>query len=230
MYNKEDKIERYLDDLAIEYKELLLKRLLEVSGSIENLSVTDLLRIDTEIKKPLLADYRRQQRRQRTILMAGMVYAIMGIMILISFKMINSSFKYDGITLMALVITFLGLLMSLFSIMMPISKYPLSKHEIKSMANNRVMLEYSVVKTWRDLEGIAADLYTESKVMPTHSIISRLLEDNYINIVGAEKLRTFLKMRNNIVHDTNNNYALEEIETMLKEVDAIINSLKKCIL
>lgn len=58
-YSNEDKIERYLDDLAAEYKELLLKRLLEVSGTIENLSVSELLRIDTEIKKPLLADYRR---------------------------------------------------------------------------------------------------------------------------------------------------------------------------
>lgn len=42
-YNNEDKIERYLEDLAVEYKELLLKRLLEVSGSIENLSVSELL-------------------------------------------------------------------------------------------------------------------------------------------------------------------------------------------
>ena len=43
--NNEDKIEKYLDDLAEEYKTLLLNRLLEVSGNIENLNVCDLLRI-----------------------------------------------------------------------------------------------------------------------------------------------------------------------------------------
>ena len=126
-YSNEDKIERYLDDLAAEYKELLLKRLIEVSGTIENLSVSELLRIDTEIKKPLLADYRRQQRRQRTMLMAGILYAIMGIMLLTMFEMIDS-FRYDGMILVALVITFLGLLMSLMSVMMSSGKNPLSKH------------------------------------------------------------------------------------------------------
>lgn len=48
--DNEEKIERYLDDLADEYKKLLLKRLLEVSGTIENLSISELLRIDNEIK------------------------------------------------------------------------------------------------------------------------------------------------------------------------------------
>lgn len=228
-YSNEDKIERYLDDLAVEYKELLLKRLLEVSGTIENLSVSELLRIDTEIKKPLLAEYRRQQRRQRAMLMAGMLYAIMGIMLLTMFEMIDS-FRYDGVTLVALVITFLGLLMSLMSVMIPNSKNPLSKHEPRSMEDNRAIWEYSVVKTWRELEGIAADIYAESKTMPTHSIISKFLEDNYINKVEAERLREFLKMRNNIVHDTDNNYKLEEIKNALKGVESIINSLKKDIL
>lgn len=225
-YDNEDKIERYLDELADEYKELLLKRLLEVSGTIENLSVSELLRIDTEIKKPLLADYRRQKRKQRVMLMAGMLYAIMGIMLLALFEMIDS-IRYDGMTLVALVITFLGLLMSLMSVMLPSSKQPLSKHETGNMEDNRAIWEYSVVKTWRELEGIAADIYTESKAMPTNSIISKFLQDNYINKGEAERLREFLKMRNNIVHDTDNNYKLEEIKDALKEIQGILNSLKK---
>lgn len=34
-------------------------------------------------------------------------------------------------------------------------------------------------------------------------------------------------MRNNIVHDTDNNYKLEEIKNMLKEVQRILSNLKK---
>lgn len=101
---------------------MLLKRLLEVSGRIENLSVSELLRIDNEVKRPLLSDYRKQQRRQRVLLMAGMIYAIMGIMLLAMFEMVDS-FRYDGMTLVALTITFLGLMMSLISVMLPSSKY-----------------------------------------------------------------------------------------------------------
>ena len=75
--NNEDKIEKYLDDLAEEYKTLLLNRLLEVSGNIENLNVCDLLRIDNEIKRPFLSEYRRQLRRKRVFQMSGVLYAIM---------------------------------------------------------------------------------------------------------------------------------------------------------
>ena len=145
-YDNEEKIERYLDDLADEYKELLLKRLLEVSGRIENLSVSELLRIDNEVKRPLLLDYRKQQRRQRVLLMAGMIYAIMGIMLLAMFEMVDS-FRYDGMTLVALTITFLGLMMSLISVMLPSSKYFLGKNERKNVENDRAIWEYSVVKS-----------------------------------------------------------------------------------
>lgn len=227
--DNEEKIERYLDDLADEYKELLLKRLLEVSGTIENLSVSDLLRIDNEIKKPLLADYRRQQRRKRVILMAGMLYAIIGIMLLTMLEMVDS-LRYDGMTLVALVITFLGLLMSLMSEMLPSSKYFSGKHEAINTEDDRALWEYSVVKTWRELEGIAADIYMDSKSTTTSSILSKFSQDNYINKDEAETLREFLKMRNNIVHDTDNNYKLQEIKDMLKGVQNIINNLKKAIL
>lgn len=227
--DNEEKIERYLDDLADEYKELLLKRLLEVSGTIENLSVSDLLRIDNEIKKPLLSDYRRQQRKKRVILMAGILYSIMGIMLLTMFEMVDS-LRYEGMTLVALVITFLGLLMSLMSVMLPNSKNFFGKHEVRNTEDDRALLEYSVVKTWRELEGVAADIYMDSKAITTSSILSKFLQDNYINNDEAETLRGFLKMRNNIVHDTDNNYKLQEIKDMLKRAQSIINNLKKAIL
>lgn len=227
-YSNEKKIERYLEELSIEYKELLLKRLLEMSGSIENLSVSELLRIDAEIKKPLSTNYHRKIYRQRTIIMAGMIYAIIGIVLLIMFEMVDS-FRYDGVILIALVLTFLGLMMSLTAFVLPNSKYFLGKQNIKKYEDNKIILEYSVVTTWREVEGIAEDIYSESKVMSTHSIISRFLEDNFISKNEAEKLREFLKMRNNIVHDTDNNYSVDEIGVMLKEMEDIIKKLKNTI-
>ena len=57
-----EKIQKYLDELSNEYKELLFVALLERSKSIDDISISDLLRIDNEIKKPLLTGYQKQQR------------------------------------------------------------------------------------------------------------------------------------------------------------------------
>lgn len=226
LYDNEDKIERYLNDLSEEYKELLLKRLLETSGTIENLNVSDLLRIDMEIKRPLMSEYRRKKRFQSVILLSGIMYALMGIMLLLFFEM-TDSFRYEGMNLIALVLTFLGLLMSLYSVTLPNSKYIYRKEAYKMKEDDRAVLEYNVIRLWRELEGIASDLYIETKSVTIYSLIDRFLEDGYINKSEEEILREFLKMRNNIAHNTNNNYPLVEIKERLVATKGIIDKLRK---
>lgn len=222
--NNEDKIEKYLDDLAEEYKTLLLNRLLEVSGNIENLNVCDLLRIDNEIKRPFLSEYRRQLRRKRVFQMSGVLYAIMGIMVL-SICEIVDSVKSEGMVLFSLVIIFMGVIMILMSEMYPNKWYYSNQKVSNNSEESRAILEYRVVSAWRELEGFATDIYSENIILPTGSIISSLLNDNYINQKEADFLKDFLKMRNNIVHDINNNYELDEMRNMLKRVQHIINKL-----
>ena len=222
--NNEYKIEKYLDDLAEEYKTLLLNRLLEVSGNIENLNVCDLLRIDNEIKRPFLSEYRRQLRRKRVFQMSGVLYAIMGIMFLSICEIIDSV-KSEGMVLLSLVITFMGVIMILMSEMYPNKWYYSNQKVSNNSEESRAILEYRVVSAWRELEGFATDIYSENIILPTGSIISSLLNDNYINQKEADFLKDFLKMRNNIVHDINNNYELDEMRNMLKRVQHIINKL-----
>lgn len=228
IYCNGEKIEKYLDDLSEEYKELLLKRLLETSGSIDNLKVSDLLKIDTEIKKPLMSDYRRRQRKQRILLCAGLMYAAIGILLLLLFQMIES-YSYDTLSLMALIITSLGLFISIFSLLFPINGViKIQRNDAKNISeDDRVILEYDVVKTWRELEGVASDLYIDRGLLPTQSLISLFLKDNYINESEAEILKDFLKMRNNIVHSMEKNYSLEEIINALKSVNMLIKNLKE---
>lgn len=228
LYNNEDKIEQYLDDLSREYKELLLKRLLEISGSIEDLKVSDLLRVDIETKKTLLPNYRRRQYMKKVLLTSGLLYVAIGIVLLLSFQSIKS-LRFDTISVMSLVITLLGLMMSLFSIIFPIGIVGESKRitSEKYLEDNKEILEYSIVKTWREIEGVASDLYSDKKLLPTISIISLFLEDGYIDQNDANTLKNFLKMRNSIVHSTNNNYTLEDITLSLKAVNEIINKLQK---
>lgn len=65
---KNDKIEKYLDELADEYKVLLYNALVSRTKPLDDLSVSELLRLDNEIKKPLFEDYQKKQHRRQIIL------------------------------------------------------------------------------------------------------------------------------------------------------------------
>ena len=71
-----EKIQKYLDELSEEYKELLFRALLERSKSIDDISISELLRLDNEIKKPLIENY------QRRILMIAFFAIVFGIIYL----------------------------------------------------------------------------------------------------------------------------------------------------
>ena len=60
---KNDKIEKYLDELADEYKVLLYNALVSRTKPLDDLSVSELLRLDNEIK-PLFEDYQKKQHHQ----------------------------------------------------------------------------------------------------------------------------------------------------------------------
>ena len=49
----DDKIEKYVNELGEEYKDLLFEALLKKSDSLSELSVSELLRIDNDVKKYL---------------------------------------------------------------------------------------------------------------------------------------------------------------------------------
>ena len=90
-----DKIEKYLDELADEYKVLLYKALISRTKSLDDLSVSELLRLDNEIKKPLFEDYQRKQRRRRTLLIAGLTYMVMGVVLYLFTKIVFGDYQYS---------------------------------------------------------------------------------------------------------------------------------------
>lgn len=135
--------------------------------------------------------------------------------------------KYDGFELITFTILMMSLTASLLAIFVRIRHDNVSHYIGDRVDDKKVLLEYQVVKTWRDIEGIAADIYSDEKWRPYHSIIEKFLEDSYINRVEAEELKDFLKMRNNIIHDTNNNYDTKTMLNTLKEVEKIVDNLKK---
>lgn len=227
-----DKIEKYLDELAEEYKELLFTALISRTPNLDDLSVSELLRLDNEIKKPLLVNYQKQQRRKKMLLVMGLTYMFLGFFTIIIFKLIKSNFIYgtdDVITLMSLVISFIGFVISIFSVALPNTFFSTSKYIEKKSSESLPLKEYEVITKWRELEGIVNDISINANVQTPRSVIQFLTENKFIDNDENTLLRNFLKIRNNIVHSTDTTYSVEEITSMLCEVDKVIAKIKKIV-
>lgn len=224
-----DKIEKYLDELSEEYKELLFKALVEKSKSLDDLSVSELLRIDSEVKKTLFKDYQRQKKRSRLFLMVGLTYLFVGFFLLIIYKLGdqgNLLSSIDIIPLMSIVISFVGFILATLSTL----KLSSQKLNFDSKKDSAALIEYEVIAKWRDLEGITNDISVDNgKHNNPRSIIGYLFDNQLIDNKEFEALKEFLKMRNDIVHSTGVTYSTDHIQDTLNYVNQVLKKLSKLV-
>ena len=224
---KDEKIEKYLNELSEEYKELLFKALISQSNSVDDLSISELLRLDAEIKKPLHEDYARLQKRRKRLFTLGEIYIFMGFIMYVMFQIIISpgTLSLERITmLMSIIVILVGCSAVLLSFISPMTNIS-SKEALKT--NDLPMLQYEVINKWRIIEGKVNDINGSSKVQTTKSIIAFLSETGLINDKDVLLLKDFLRMRNNIVHNTKAEYSEKEIKDTLAKVDTIIKKTEK---
>lgn len=226
-----DKIERYLDELSDEYKILLYKALISRTKSLDDLSVSELLRLDNEIKKPLFEDYQKKQRIRRILLIAGLTYMVMGVVLYFFTKIFYGDYQYSSENMMLLIsviISLVGSIVAVYSFALQTLNVRMLKHRVQIEDSSQI-LEYEVVTKWRELEGIVNDISINSQVKTPRSIIQFLIENQFVDDEESIKLKEFLKIRNNIVHATNNGYTITELKTKIDEIDKIINKVKKIV-
>lgn len=226
---KNDKIEKYLDELADEYKVLLYNALVSRTKPLDDLSVSELLRLDNEIKKPLFEDYQKKQHRRQLFLIAGLIYMFTGVFLYFLQKVIWSDFVYNikSITsLIAVIITFVGFVITIYSCFFQMFYNKNSRYKIKKEDATKI-LEYEIIAKWRELDGIVNDISMNLEVKTPRSIIQFLVDNRFIDDEEKDVLRRFLKVRNNIVHSMDNNYTEPELKVMLDDIDKIINKIKK---
>lgn len=224
-----EKIEKYLDELADEYKVLLYKALISHTKSLDDLSVSELLRLDNEVKKPLFEDYQRMQRRRRMLLTIGLTYMVMGAVLYLFAKIYLGDYQYSRENMMSLmsgIIVLVGFITTVLAFILQNTNIvrPLYKAQMEDPSQ---VLEYEIIAKWRELEGIVNDISINSEVSTPRSIIQFLKENQFVNDEEYITLKEFLKIRNNIAHSTNNGYTTIELKTMLSDIDKIINKIKK---
>lgn len=231
-FPNDEKIEKYLDELADEYKILLYKALLERSSSLDNLSISELLRLDNEIKKPLLEDYRKKQRIRRILAGVGIFYVCVGIFLYIFSMAISVESYYSRermMSLVSIVIAGIGVMFSIYSV--TFSKIGLqAEAKTKGQSKNRTkLLEYEVVNKWRELEGIVNDISIKETTETPRSIIEFLLSNKFIDKNEYNLLKRFLQLRNSVVHSRSIEFNAQYMEEMIEKVNRIIEKIRKIV-
>lgn len=224
------KVEEYLNELSDEYKTLLLNTLLAQTYPFENISISELLRLDEEIKKPLFTDYRLQLRRQKRLLTVGITYILMGLLMLI-FSLIKRpdfwfNYVYRYIT-MSVIMGIFGFVVILISFVLPSIHIPFRTRSANYPSETSAFLEYEVVAKWRQLEVIVNDISFDSETKTPRSIIDYLKELTYISIEEFYTLKKFLKLRNSIVHSEDSIFSVTEMKDLVNKVAKIIDRIDK---
>lgn len=225
-----EKLQKYLNELSEEYEELLLKAVVERSESIYDINVSELLRLDNEIKKPLIENNHRQLKRRRLIFIYGLIYMFLGILSIIMYYTIKSDVFQgtDGIILLiSIIISVVGLFVSASSFILPVSKSNTYKKNSQTQPENKKLLYFEVVSKWREIEGIAIDLAENSSVSTPRSVIEYLYSNKFIDPDELIILKDFLKIRNNIVHSANINVSYQDVRLAIRKIDPVIEKLRK---
>lgn len=213
----DEKIKKYLDELAIEYKELLYDYLISQTNNLDELNISELLRIDSEIKKPLFKSYRKFYKKSRLLLAIGLTYMFIGFLVFI--LLIFLKYEMEPLYIIQFILLAMGIFISIFSFI-----YSSVSYNKKREKEDIKLLEFKIVTKWRELEEIVNEIDDTKENKTSTSIIGYLFNKNFIDKSNYITMKNFLRMRNEIVHNPNHNYSAMEMKNMLNDVDNIISN------
>lgn len=227
----DDKIKRYIDELGEEYKDILLEELVKKSSITDELSVSELIRIDEDVKYYMRT--KDQMKRKRKFYQLGLMYIVLAIYIYLfanimySFENLNYLSTYALIQLMAIVIGMTGLMVVVTEYMRGNKKNYSKIKKSEDMNEKRKFIEYEVICLWRELEGLFNDIsVSRGTIIGPRTIIDYFDKEGLITDEEKVTLIRFLKLRNIIVHDNMRTLSIEELSNEVKKVRKIYDKVK----
>lgn len=218
----DQKMQAFLDELGDEYKELLLRELIERTGPGEDLSISKLISIDNDIKGFMNRKFQMKSYRRFQIL--GLLYSCMGIFmyilseIMASFQSANHLTPSNLVQLLSIIIALTGILAYILPILINYTNHG------KRQATDKAT-EYEVVAIWKEIEGICNDLSTKNKAITNSSVIQVLSQEKLITEEEREELVSFLRFRNAIVHDSRHKATNEELKNSIHNALRIVANI-----
>lgn len=218
-----NKIFDYLDDAAEEYKKLLLKKLMEDSRDVGDITVNNLVIIDEKIKVPLR---NKLENRYSRFQLLGLLYAFSGLMLLLFSFVSKSDYLYsrDSIfVITSIVLIFLGVYIYLFTLL---SKN-LKLRRRYNLEKSNVSLDSLIISQYRRLEYILKECIPNA---PEKSIQIALMELKDKKIITEEELnflRDFIGLRNHFVHYRDDSVDYYNSFKVIFRAEEVINRLEK---
>jgi len=220
-----------LDTLAEEYKQLLFQALLYESTSPDDLNIAELIRIDNEIKKPLVGSSIQTRKKERFQVMAalyGMLGIIFGVFSLIFPRILKNGFEniYDIYLLISIAMILSSFLLLIWSFIISTSRKNifLISSRTSGYDKERKLLNYKVVSTWKLLESAVKER-TGNKATAASSIIEVLQNTSILTESEQNRIILFLRLRNDIMHSERGSfYSNAEVKEMLEDITSIITS------
>lgn len=221
-----EKLKLIVDELGEEYKDMLIAKTLSNLDEldIDEISPSELIRLDVEIKKRLNIDKAESKRNRilSLISLVGVLYAMLGLFLMI-FKELDRYMIENPANMIAILCIFIGLLTSIMAIFMKL--YP-----IKTFTKNSTPMfsQYEIVSKWKEIEAIMIQLTPVENQSTLKKMIDYLEDLNIINNEDYQNIKQLLSYRNSLVHSTNEKDLIpnKQSKELIKKADDIIKKLK----
>ena len=224
------KVNIILDELAEEYKNLLIETALNQNQEfdVENISISDITKIDIETKERLKNRSRnnRINRISHLISSLGLVYSLFGLM-LIMVSEAGNDFTDNPLSSVAIICVFLGFIIAIVGLM---TKMLLNNKKSKISKKSIMDYEIQIINKWRIIEGIIYQTTPNNDKLSLRSMINNLEQSKIISKEDVKLLNSLMFYRNKILHNAPGEVKYnDEIKTILDDAQELIEKLSKII-
>ena len=216
-----------IDELGEEYKDMLIERVLEETNEddVDKISLSDLIRLDIATKAHLRSNKRVRNIRKMYSYIAsfGLVYVLIGVLLILYSLLDDRTLRDNSLQYISVVFILLGLLTTVFSVML------LKKKTKSGYTENKIISEYEIINKWKEIEGLIIQLVPENNKLSLNSMIQQLSDTSIISSEDTEVIKRFLYIRNQAVHMKSTDYTFtqSELKTLFSKTDEIIRKMKK---
>ena len=229
-YNISDnRLKAIIDELGEEYKDLLIEYVLDDTNEIDTdqINLSELIRLDVSTKSNLRNSkkVRRQTLLHSTISLFGITYALLGFVFMMASEFINS-IRYNSTMMISIVLIFMGLFVTLFSLLFKSMMKVRSQYSMRQQQN---ISRYEIINKWKEIEALMCELTPKHGNYSLSSMIRNLKDTRIISEQDIDVINNILNIRNRIVHNQDFASTQVELRKLLSEADKIIYKMKKLI-
>ena len=227
-YITNQKLDLLINELGEDYKDLLIEKMLNdyQTTDIDNLPISELLKLDVSIKEHLVQDKQLEKRKRSITLIysIGLMYGLLGIFVLF-FQEFKYSFSENPTNMLAFIFIMMGLFISFYSLLI---KNLIIKHRPYTPKRNNTNNSYEYINLWKELESLMIQISPDTIPSSPSKLIQYLSESNFISSKDEVAIRILLNLRNEAVHSTSSpkpKLTHEEHSKIVKNIRAIISKL-----